>query len=112
MQERGRQLRLHVCYYCSFLFVCALTLFRLHVRLRGGFSCGDHSAGDGAGGVGGLPVRGAVRGDHPRRAVRPRGRGGEQRVHGRVPLRRVPARRPVRVDGARRGPGLPLQVLG
>ena len=66
-------------------------------------SGGGYSAGDGAGGVGGLPVGGAVRGDHPRGAVRPRGRGGEQRVHGHVPLRRVPARWAVRVAGARQG---------
>ena len=75
-------------------------------------SGGGNSAGDGAGGVGGLPVGGAVRGDDPRGAVRPRGRGGEQRVHGHVPLRRVPARRAVRVAGARQRPGMPLQVLG
>jgi hypothetical protein len=62
------------------------------------------------GGVG-LPVERAVRGDHPRGAVRPGGHGGERRVPGHVPLR-GPARRAVRVPGpARAGAGMPLQVL-
>lgn len=57
--------------------------------------------GAGAVGVGGLPVGRAVRRDDPGGAVRPDGRGGEQCVQGRVPLRRVPARRAVRVPRAR-----------
>ena len=93
----------------SLLFLCALeklTLIMIRMPCARAVVC--------SGGVGGLPVGGAVRarGDHPRGAVRPRGRGGEQCGHGHVPLRRVPARWAVRVAGARQGPGLPLQVLG
>jgi hypothetical protein len=59
----------------------------------------------------GLPVERAVRGDHPRGAVRPGGRRGERRVPGHVPLR-GPARWAVRVPwAARASAGMPLQVL-
>ena len=59
----------------------------------------------------GLPVERAVRGDHPRGAVRPGGRRGERRVPGHVPLRRA-ARRAVRVPwAARASAGMSLQVL-
>ena len=70
-------------------------------------------ASPGAGGVGGvgLPVERAVRGDHPRGAVRPGGRRGQRRVQGHVPLRRAARRAVRRPRAARPGAGMPLQVL-
>lgn len=86
----------------------ALALHACSGPPRGG---GASSSGDGGVGGVGLPVERAVRGDHPRGAVRPGGRRGQRRVPGHVPLR-GPARRAVRVPrAARASAGMPLQVL-
>jgi len=84
----------------------ALSLFACSGAPGGG-------ASPGAGGVGGvgLPVERAVRGDHPRGAVRPGGRRGQRRVQGHVPLRRAARRAVRRPRAARPDAGMPLQVL-